>query len=61
MKTSLALLLLSAGASAGFAPPCSGKAASFELDMAKDYVPKGHFHSRPLADFQKDLEAGKVR
>ena len=31
--------------------------ADFALHMAKNK----HFQSRPLADFQKDLEAGKVR
>ena len=35
----------------------STKNAAFQLHMARNK----HFQSRPLVDFQKDLEAGKVR
>ena len=63
MKASLVLLLpvsLLIPNAVGFTTTVtvtSAKNADFTLHMAKNK----HFQSRPLVDFQKDLEAGKVR
>ena len=63
MKASQVLLLpavslLIPNHAVGFtATVTSTKNAPFQLHMARNK----HFQSRPLVDFQKDLEAGKVR
>ena len=62
MKASQLLLLpvslLIPNHAVGFtATVTSMKNAPLQLHMAKNK----HFKSRPLVDFQKDLEAGKVR
>ena len=76
MKTSLLLLLSSAGPAAGFLTPKRTAKTSLLLHIRNPFANEDwsavkeaekkqkkhhHFKSRPLVDFQKDLEAGKVR
>ena len=72
MKTSLALLLPLIGIVQGFTTPKPatpslalqmvwGPFKNAEMPQAEKKTSKKHFQSRSLVDYQKDLEAGKVR